>query len=684
MQNNRNRSNIEKLKSSHINPYNFVPIGQKCIKAPYQSGSLTGKIHCTLTPKSDFFIPNTSNDMCKWEYNKNPKHKVEEFFSYDNLPENHEINSNNFPDKPVIPGSELRGMVRSMYETFTDSCLSAFENEKQLSSRTSENKSPGLLVFHNGEWSLFKAIAYKLNFDDKADKLGYIFKRTENQIFDSYGNKYDTFSKVRFDSVIVKKKNKRDQDIKVDTVKNFGYNGSKIGYLIIGERLEFNNGKRLKKADNIIYNPVVTELLSNGFDYEKAKQAVEKINGPDFKQYEKEHLSKEIVKKAVNNYNEIIRNYYNNYVVNKNAVKDSSKLKFYRNSIIEELEDTVFPVWYRYVDSEHLYISPSCIGRNIYMNKLKDFIGNYLPCTCKNEVCEACSIFGFVGGNNNGDVLASSLRFSDAKFKGEKNPVYQKITTIKELSSPKISSMEMYTHLIDGIDADFWTYDFSLKNSKYRVINPGDIVLNGRKFYFHDLDDNISKYKAKPYKGIIQNERNSTIRPLRGISVNKFEFDVYFEKITNDQLKKLLVVLSMRGNKSKYAYKLGMGKPIGLGSVKIEVNDVYIREINNETLESSLVLRTQDYIEYFTTDKMSEFRVYGDEKVMDAINALTSMTFVKSSGKISYPRSEDKYGNEAAGYQWFMNNRGNPTFPKYDQKLYDASGRELIDTKKIK
>ena len=46
-----------------INPYNFIPLGKGKRPAPKREGSLlTGYIECTLTPKTDLFIPNTSSE----------------------------------------------------------------------------------------------------------------------------------------------------------------------------------------------------------------------------------------------------------------------------------------------------------------------------------------------------------------------------------------------------------------------------------------------------------------------------------------------------------------------------------------------------------------------------------------------------------------------------------------------
>ncbi|MCM1271764.1 MAG: RAMP superfamily CRISPR-associated protein, partial [Ruminococcus flavefaciens] len=140
-----------------LNAYNFVPLlGKECLRESLEKGSLTGKISCVIIPKTDFFIPNTSNETCT--YSGVCGKTVREFFSYTQLPEKHEMNGDNAPQHPVIPGSELRGMIRSMYEAMTDSCLYALDLPDLLSSRSNDAKLPGLLHYcEDGTWELIKA-----------------------------------------------------------------------------------------------------------------------------------------------------------------------------------------------------------------------------------------------------------------------------------------------------------------------------------------------------------------------------------------------------------------------------------------------------------------------------------------------------------------------------------------------
>ena len=62
--------------------------------------------------------------------------------------------------KPVIPGSEIRGVIRSAYEALSNSCLSV-NNNNILSARSSDVRTPGIIRYENrdNKWHLYKATA---------------------------------------------------------------------------------------------------------------------------------------------------------------------------------------------------------------------------------------------------------------------------------------------------------------------------------------------------------------------------------------------------------------------------------------------------------------------------------------------------------------------------------------------
>ena len=46
-----------------INPYNFIPLGDKCHKTTYQKGDYTGYIECILETKTPLIIDRKSTRL---------------------------------------------------------------------------------------------------------------------------------------------------------------------------------------------------------------------------------------------------------------------------------------------------------------------------------------------------------------------------------------------------------------------------------------------------------------------------------------------------------------------------------------------------------------------------------------------------------------------------------------------
>lgn len=666
-------------ETKFLNCYNFIPLPQKeCVRSKKEVGNLTGKIHCTIKPKTDIFIPNTSNTSCTTDSPKGET--VREFFSYTNLKDGYKMNDHNAPQNPVIPGSEIRGMIRSMYEAFTNSCMSALDFNKELSSRVSDPFSAGMLIFKDQKWELYSADRYNINpekvkfpqsqnFCVKTDKNGKRYIKDDN------GKAVYSYDSVKFSGS--------------KFVTSISDNGTKEGYVIIGE--PFGN----KKSEFIFTKK------------EKDTPIFDNDN----------NNNNEILLDAIRRYNVIIKDFYRDSKANKTSEKTRTVSDFYKGREITENpeENTNIPVWYNKIKDKsgnvYLYLSPACIGREIFMNDFLKFTHGYEPCQ-GNELCPCCKLFGMVGDDN---AAGSRLRFSDAKFIGTK-PKYRPITTLKELSTPKPTSMEMYTHvkniknIKDNKEHEFWNYDIytfdygnnkNTKNSKNsKIVLPAteNIEINGRKMYYHHPACNDNTYYAyTPDKLIPKNrQRLVTVRPLQGTESNKFEksqsenekvseslqetesnefeFDIFFEHITGNELKMLLIVTSLLFNRSDYCYKIGMGKPIGLGSIKISVDKVMLRKI--EMTDSGISYEyesTNDYKDYYYYDDTSRetaektvIDFLKEEKVVqsvfDQIKKMTYFNYTDKNHSPQYPQpaTSTEYPQPAKStevFKWFSNNR---------------------------
>ena len=309
---------------------------------------------------------------------------------------------------------------------------------------------------------------------------------------------------------------------------------------------------------------------------------------------------------------------YNDPALNR-CLTDSYP-NFYRG-VIECIEaKKPFPVWYNQRSNS---ISLASIGRIAYQNSMGDILRVKRPCTNRNSLCKACSLFGMA--KDEGKV-GSRVRVTDAVSCGE-NKIRPNVT-LKELSSPHISYAPFYLDVTGKASYD----------------TPG-ATLRGRKYYWHDLQRN--------YETSEKTKRNATMELADGDKSenrNVFEFKIFFNNITEDQLEELKWVITLGENNtnSNKCHKIGHGKPIGLGSVKITIEDITLRKFD---MANGTYRNTKASLAIENYQKIKEFAKGSCDKLL-AIADLYAVTGV------SYPFIEDAVPNDnkTAPHQWFRKN----------------------------
>lgn len=622
--------------TSFINPYNFIPLGKGKRPAPKREGSLlTGYIECALTPKTDLFIPNTSSKDAFYLTDEDGKkeHKSFEFFSYRNL-NGGQSDCAGIPRNPVVPGSELRGVIRSEYETLTDSCLS-LDYDEVLSARDQDfRKKPGIVSLENGEWVLYSAQRIRLE-KTNGLKTGDIvdFKNA------SQPHRITDFSKYRGNSetlppwkqTLMALSNtaaeSSDGGLKMKALKT----NSNLGVVLIGEKAAEGSNKKYEHIfftckDEAVRGPRIADAM------ERLKLALKLYNSK----------------------------------MNQNL--DSEKKDWYKDYPVSGTSP--IPIWYETDSAGEYYFSPARRGKNAFGDDLARVVDNstkgsenpeeqsYLPCKDKNKLCSACALFGTVeetGTEPAGALTVSSrLRFTDAVFCGDQPPEYGEQETLQELAGPKPQCAEFYTSIPDGKNKS-WNYRYVYERRGQKQTNISDqITLNGRKFYLHHVH--------VPSKGEVKTKRNCTIRPLKASDGNQFRFRVYFDRIAESELKRLLVVLSCGDNGGTRYHKIGMGKPLGLGSVRIRVEEVKLRDLQAYLDRKPLPDATERYRPYFSgyfENRFKEEDVFGtDGAVLSSY--LKLLDFHAADGyTVSYPMAKDESAkdNKEASYHWFIGAR---------------------------
>lgn len=613
-----------------VNPYNFIPLEEKQPERGPSSGEekvFTGVVNYSVRTVTPLFIPNTSNaDAFRMGIKD---HKSYDFFSYEDLSEDEEGIEDKF-SVPVIPGSEMRGLIRSCYEIITNSCLSIVEGKEVLSKRTQEKYKPGLLRRRGDQYEVCSAAMHLMrtmgaNCTD--DDLDWDERNPENA--EKYGrecyiqNAFPEGCRVYFRS---ERKDTGCTPLALDVNLKPGPGRRTIGYICKGEKgpeMPKDGGGFQKNNKHCCH---VFRPLNIGERGYKRPQLVDDITFLD---------------KILNIYKANGNNTYDEYSRNLQAFKNGA--------------GEYFPVFYsRIQDSEnpaewYILLSPACITRDIHKNTLTSVLMNqnsHEPCSNIAQLCPACSLFGTVIKEGEAAIRASSVRFSDLYLKdvpSDLRTLYLDKVTLPALSSPKINNMEFYLRRPTE-NSWFWTYDYHVDENGNLTIKSGEI--NGRKFYWHQMiGDRIPSAAA--------DNLNTTVRPLRCKVV--FRGQMYFDSITETELNRLIFLLNggCEGDleNKQHGYKLGMGKPLGLGSIAIAVDSVKLRKLETDAENLTCRLTLDNPYEEYKEPEMTE----GVKRNFD-----TMTNFRQVAGKtVSYPYAENPAINgEAAVYDWFTNNHG--------------------------
>ena len=348
---------------------------------------------------------------------------------------------------------------------------------------------------------------------------------------------------------------------------------------------------------------------------------------------------------------QIFETYYEG--IKKVETEDAEKLRKIIRCYQEDLRhmknaessDIMVPVFYEKDDVNLLvYLSPAQTGRVAFENTVPSLLDNHTPCDGKKGYCPACSLFGTLGNKKS---VASRLRFTDATEKESSSVnISDRYVILPELSSPKLSSVEFYS-----------TCGYKTENVTVWDYDSDGVALRGRKFYFHGL----------PKEADILGPRQIETKVAESGSL--FTFKLYFDRIKEEQLQQLLWMLTIGDNQSdsKQMHKIGMGKPVGYGSVKITVDNICFRKFDVTSFAYSV--EEKQYDEY-----MKEFDIedHFDLKALSDFKTITnySMT-VREDNRIkseiipiSYPIAEREPKDEketsenlSAGHQWFTGNR---------------------------
>lgn len=219
-----------------------------------------------------------------------------------------------------------------------------------------------------------------------------------------------------------------------------------------------------------------------------------------------------------------------------------------------------------------------------YKNSVGDVVEKNLP----NDIVDfADAVFG------KADFWASRVFFEDAKIISDAKTLPTAL--VKPLMQPNPTSYQLYLQQENENSLRHW----DSPNAKIR----------GYKMYWHN---DFADWQAEE----IQNA--NLIRKITPLNAgNKFKSKIRFENLTKIELGALLMIFDLNGAKNP-AYKIGMGKPLGLGSIKIssklflETETAYTEIFDGDAFKNPY--REENFSEY-----LDAFKNYIDERGLKSV-----------------------------------------------------------------
>ncbi|MUH00440.1 TIGR03986 family CRISPR-associated RAMP protein [Scytonema sp. UIC 10036] len=555
----RHLTNVPDTKKA-IAPYNFVELPNNVVEI--QADSLpshnvyyaqsekryTGRIDCTLTTESPLYI---RCGLTKEEFACGAESKDLPDFFYT------EIASK--ARKPVIPGSSLRGMIRNIIEIITFSKIERVSDKQKLFFRA--------VAANPNKDSLGKE--YKRYVEPKTVQAGYLKKDSQGwYIQPAISCNGSTFAWVRETDFILPRFKKFDDENYFSQYINVSYTEVNIDYKDRAKRLFAKN------VDLPEVHPKKGVLVTSGnMKQDNQKQASPRRN----------HC---VVFECLV------------FQANSESAKlriDGTVIEHYRNALTDFQKQTPFDKDWGMLQENRpvFYYLPEGANKVNFFGQSPNFripyspdsdgqastVADFIPKNLKNSVAIdlADAIFGWVKDNDvpiNLRQRGSRVFISDANYISAENHIwytgdFDRTITPQILSEPKPTCFQHYLVQPENTLAD----KPNLRHYASRPIEK--TVIRGHKLYWHQGNKPNFKYVNKDKTPETQLNK---IKPIsRGV---KFKFNVHFENLSDIELGALLWVMNISSDRSQifgigkqneeYRLSLGMGKPLGMGAVKIE------------------------------------------------------------------------------------------------------------------
>ena len=612
-----------------IAPYNFVELPHKVVPAQvecngklrdndrYYSDRHTGKIICTLKTESPLYIrcgltpvdfatfSDTPNEELKPEQRK----KKAEFFL-------HPANLH-----PVLPGSSLRGMLRTLVEIISFGKIERVSDQQKFFFRAvaADKEDPLSKPYKD---SLKNVKAGYLEFDKKQNKwFVRPAQEIEGQLFMEV---MEEGIEDALPSLIIMKK--------ADYIPQY----IQISFEVTAQSI--NVSEDLTRHSQQGWLVTSGNMLENMLEKTTERKREELLRKKEGRKYhyiigavDRSATKHEISPDAMRSYRDALTNFQKG---EEKQFKDNLKNRFDKK--IGVLQPGL-PIFYCEPEKDKPVTlfgqSPNFrIPYSLHNDGKASSAVTFIPKKVgeSDRIDLADAIFGFLRLKKDkterdttdntkakreqsraGRIFVSDAHYKpekDAQSKANKDDIWLTDDTIRPqiLASPKPTTFQHY--LVQPEDTH------AVKSKLKHYGEPiTKTVIRGHKLYWHKGNVSQKEIKADITEAEIEQKQSqyTEIKPIKaGVS---FEFKINFENLSNVELGALLWILTLAGDdseklkaieldgKEKYRLSLGMGKPLGMGAVAIE----YKLILNERYKKQSQQRYTQlfDGDEWVTSDR---------------------------------------------------------------------------------
>ena len=242
------------------------------------------------------------------------------------------------------------------------------------------------------------------------------------------------------------------------------------------------------------------------------------------------------------------------------------------------------PVFYLLERGKLVFFGHTMMMRLPYPSAPLDFVPKSLRDPAQVDLAEA--IFGYTKQAGEGKARAYGGRVfvTDAVLEPGQTDIlldHGNVVTPKILGTPKPTTFQHYLVQTEPDRVEIGqTKDGRAKYEKrladYAADSPGRTVIRGHKLYWHK--DNVAASDVQEALDKLHDERgqekkndtqHTQMKPVRaGV---RFKFRLHFENLSSEELGALIWTLTLPGESGKqYRHSIGMGKPLGLGAIKLE------------------------------------------------------------------------------------------------------------------